>query len=293
MQLNGVLVPIVTPFDEQGELNVQALRELVAHFLEAGVGGIAACGTTGEYYALSEAERETVLRTVRESIGDNALAIAGINDLSTAGVIRRAEQAKAMGYQLLMLAPPVYSLPGQREVLAYYREIASATDLPIILYNFPARVGVEIAVETVAELAKIPNIVAIKESSGDFSRALALLQLSDPGFQVVCGCDDQAADFLFWGVRAWISGAANVFPAEQARMIAAAEAEDWSRVRAMMRAMLPAIQDMESGDYNQKAKLGCSRHDIAVGDVRGPLQPLEAAAAATFLDSLKRFASNA
>jgi 4-hydroxy-tetrahydrodipicolinate synthase len=167
--------------------------------------------------------------------------------------------------------------------------VAHATSLPIIMYNFPARVGVEIGIEAVAELSKIPNIVAIKESSGNFSRALALIKAELPGFEVICGCDDQAADFLFWGVRSWISGGANVFPGEQSAMIDAALKGEWEKVKSMMTAMLPSIQAMESGDYNQKAKLGCRRHGIDVGPVRQPLLPLSDADAKAFCDLLDQY----
>nr|WP_298249240.1 4-hydroxy-tetrahydrodipicolinate synthase [uncultured Halomonas sp.] len=286
MKLEGVLVPIVTPFGADGDIDLEALRELTARFLEAGVAGIVACGTTGEYYALSETEREAVLTTVRESLGNEALAVAGINSLSTREAVTRARQAEELGYQALMLAPPAYVLPSQDEIVAHYEEVIAATSLPIILYNFPDRTAVNIEVETVARLARMPQIVGIKESSGDFSRALQLIGLEGDGFQVVCGCDDQAADFLFWGVRSWISGAANVFPAEQAQMIEAARKEDWIAVRNLMQEMLPAIQDMEGGDYNQKAKLGCRRHGVEVGPVRAPLRPVSATDEKVFLDTL-------
>lgn len=286
MKLEGVLVPIVTPFGADGSVDVKALRELTALFLDAGVTGIVACGTTGEYYALSESEREVVLTTVRETLGEDALAVAGINSLSTNEAVTRARQAEAMGYQALMLAPPAYVLPSQDEIVAHYEEVIAATSLPIILYNFPDRTAVNIEVETVARLSRMPQIIGIKESSGDFSRALQLIGLENEGFQVVCGCDDQAADFLFWGVRSWISGAANVFPAEQAQMIEAAKREDWVAVRDLMQGMLPAIQHMEGGDYNQKAKLGCSRHGVEVGPVRAPLRPISAADEKAFMGTL-------
>ncbi|WNK19745.1 4-hydroxy-tetrahydrodipicolinate synthase [Halomonas piscis] len=286
MKLNGILVPIVTPFGADGSVDFDALKALVAKFLDAGVGGVVACGTTGEYYALDESERDGVLRTVRNAVGEQALAVAGINSLSTGEAVKRAKQAEALGYEVLMLAPPAYVLPNQDEIVAHYEEVAVNTALPIVLYNFPDRSAVNIEIDTVARLAKMPKIIGIKESSGDFSRAIALMELNDESFQVVCGSDDQAADYLFWGARSWISGGANVFPAEQVQMLKAAEQGDWDQVRAIMRAMMPAIRDMEGGDYNQKAKLGCMRHGIDVGQVRLPLCPVSDADARSFVDSL-------
>lgn len=271
MQMEGVLVPIITPFDENGKVNVKALNDLVNHFIDCGVSGIVACGTTGEYYALTEDERVTVLKTVIDAVDSRVTTIAGINALATETSIRYAEQAKELGYDGLMLAAPPYSLPEQAGIIAHFKTVAKATSLPIVMYDFPSRVGVQIAVETVVELAKVPNIVGIKESSGDFNRGLALLQLNIPDFEIISGSDDMAADFLFWGAKGWISGGANVFPKEQADLAKAVKAGRWDEVRALMSAMYPVIQSMESADYNQKAKFGCYRHGIEAGGVRLPL----------------------
>jgi 4-hydroxy-tetrahydrodipicolinate synthase len=282
MQTQGVFVPIVTPFDADNKVDLDALKKLVERCIEQGVAGIVACGTTGEYYALSEEEREQVLRCVAQVGRGRTALVAGANALSTQGAIERAQQAAALGYEALMLSAPAYSLPSQAEVVAHFRTVAEASALPIIMYNFPARIGVEIGFDAVVELSQLPKIIGIKESSGNFSRALVLIKADLPNFDVICGCDDQAADFLFWGVRGWISGGANVFPGEQAAMIKAADAGDWDLVKAQMSAMLPVIQAMESGDYNQKAKLGCRRHGIDVGSVRQPLLPLNAEDAQAF-----------
>lgn len=289
MNLNGILVPIVTPFDANNQLNEAALERLVECFIEAGVGGIVACGTTGEYYALSAQERRRVLEIVANTGRGRTTLIAGVNSMSPAEAISRIREAEELGYEALMLSPTPYSLPGQNEVVAYFKEVAAATELPIVMYNFPARIGIQIELESVYELAKVKNIVGIKESSGNFSRVVTMVNANLPDFQVVCGCDDQAADFLFWGVRSWISGGANVFPAEQVQMLKAAEQGDWDSVRRMMAAMLPAIAAMESGNYNQKAKLGCVRHGIDVGSVRLPLLPVEAQERDDFLAQINAY----
>jgi len=288
MKIDGVLVPIVTPFTADNQVDTVTLQALIEKFIEAKVAGIVVCGSTGEYYALTEHERAAVLGTAAKAAKGRITLIAGINSLSPQDAIARAKQAQDLGYEGLMLSPAPYSLPQQHEIMAYYKAVASETSLPIIMYNFPARVGVAMSVDTVAELSKVPNIVGIKESSGDFSHALALIHAGLGDFQIIAGCDDQAADFLFWGVRSWISGGANVFPAEQAQMLEAAAREDWGRVRTLMNAMYPVIQAMEAGNYNQKAKLGCRRHGLNVGNVRLPLQPLspeEARAFETLLDA--------
>ncbi|HET8554560.1 MAG TPA: dihydrodipicolinate synthase family protein [Rhodanobacteraceae bacterium] len=282
MQLDGIYVPLVTPFDADGALDTATLEALVEAMIDKGVAGLAACGTTGEYYALDDAERTQVLETVHRVAAGRIGLIAGIGDLSSRRSLERAAEAAAIGYDSLLLSPPPYSLPDQAGIRAHFEHAAGHCELPIIIYNFPARTGVNVAFDTVAALAAHPNIIGIKESSGDFSQALRMLQADLPDFQVICGCDDQPADFFFWGAKAWIAGAGNVFPGEQVALHAAAMAGDWDRVRALMRAMYPALHSMESGDYNQKAKAGCLNGTLDVGDVRLPLLPLDATARQAF-----------
>ncbi|MBZ0224026.1 MAG: 4-hydroxy-tetrahydrodipicolinate synthase [Dokdonella sp.] len=284
MRFDGIYVPLVTPFDGKGDIDQRKLETLVEAMLGKGVAGLVACGTTGEYYALSDTERSLVLQTVQRVAGQRVTLIAGIGDFSTRGSIERAAQAKALGYDALMLSPPPYSLPAQDGIRAHFEQAAAHCALPIILYNFPARTGVNIEFDTVAALARHPNIVAIKESSGNFSQALRMLQAGFTDFEVICGCDDQPIDYFFWGARAWIAGAANVFPGEQVALHKAARAGDWERARELMRAMYPALHSMESGDYNQKAKAGCLNASLDAGEVRLPLLPLDPAERQAFVD---------
>lgn len=283
MNINGILVPIVTPFDNNGDVDTETLTTLVESFIDKGVVGIVACGTTGEYYTFSDAERELVLTTIAEAAAGKATLVSGINSLSTDHSIELAKQAKELGYDGLMLSAPPYSLPEQDGVIAHFEKVADASDLPIVMYNFPDRVGVSIEFDTVAHLAKHPNIVGVKESSGDFSHALRMLQANFDNFDVVCGCDDQPVDFFFWGAKSWIAGAANVFPEEQVALFNATQQGDWDKAKQIMSDMYPAIHSMESGNYNQKAKAGCLKGSVEVGSVRVPLTAMPEDEKAEFL----------
>ena len=293
MNINGILVPIVTPFDNNGNVDAQKLTALVEAFIDKGVAGIVACGTTGEYYTFSDAERELVLTTIAEAAknkgAENKVTlIAGINSLSTDHSIELAAQAKTLGYDGLMLSATPYSLPEQDGIIAHFEKVADASELPIIMYNFPDRVGVAIEFDTVAHLAKHPNIVGVKESSGDFSHALRMLQADFDDFEVVCGCDDQPVDFFFWGAKSWIAGAANVFPAEQVALFEATQQGDWDKAKQIMSEIYPAIHSMESGNYNQKAKAGCLNGTMDVGSVRVPLTDMPADEKSEFLALLSK-----
>ena len=288
MNIHGILVPIVTPFDDSGDIDTQKLTDLVTAFIDKGVAGIVACGTTGEYYTFSDDERQTVLTTIAQAAKDKVTLIAGINSLSTDHSIALAAQAKDLGYDGLMLSATPYSLPEQDGIIAHFEKVADASALPIIMYNFPARVGVAIEFDTVAHLARHPNIIGIKESSGDFSHALRMLQADFEDFEVVCGCDDQPVDFFFWGAKSWIAGAANVFPEEQVALFNATQAGDWDKAKQLMSQIYPAIHSMESGNYNQKAKAGCLKGTMDVGSVRVPLTDMPADEKTAFLDLLSK-----
>ena len=286
MNTNGILVPLVTPFTSSGAIDYSALTTLINSLLEAGVHGIIVCGTTGEYYTFSDEERQELMAFIAKTVGDKAQLIAGVNDTYTAGSIKKALAAKALGYKGLMLAPPTYCLPQEHEIIHHFKTVSEQVGLPIIMYNFPARCGVEISIEAVKELSRDSNIVGIKESSGDFTRALTLLNAGLENFEVICGSDDQAADYLFWGARGWVAGAGNYLPRQHVQMIEAALNNDFSRVRDIMASMIPVIQNMESADYNQKAKLGCAHVGIPVGEVRPPLLPISAADKDAFIQAL-------
>ena len=202
MKLTGLLVPIVTPFTSNDTIDFDALKTLINTLIDAGVRGIIACGTTGEYYALTAEERHVLMAFIADTVGERALLIAGVNDTYTKGSIEKAEAAKALGYKALMLAPSIYCLPQEEEIILHYRSVADATDMPIIMYNYPARSGVEISIDAVKALSQHPNIVGLKESSGDFTRALTLLNASLENFDLsqVSLPSSQRPIIKYWGL---------------------------------------------------------------------------------------------
>ncbi len=286
MLLEGVYVPVVMPLDDRDELDLATYARVIEFCLDAGVAGIVSGGTTGEYYAHTVDERVQALATARDAAAGRAQLVAGCNAGSTREASGLAVTARDLGYEALMLAAPATSLPSQTELAAHFAAVADAGELPTILYNYPARAGVELGYECLDLLADHPGIVAIKESSGDFSRFLQLRSRYAGRITVICGSDDQAADYFFWGVRAWLAGTANVLPEHHVAVVEAANSGDHERARALFDAFLPFVQNMESGSYNQKAKLGLTHRGIACGPVRMPLGPLDADTAAGFLATL-------
>jgi 4-hydroxy-tetrahydrodipicolinate synthase len=284
MQLEGVYTPVVTPFDEHGEIEFETLTRVIEHQVQHGVRGIVSCGTTGEYYACTFDERVALMTHTRDVAQGEAQLVAGCNSGSTREVIRLGTAARELGYDALLLSAPHTSLPSQAELGAHYSAVASGVGLPIVLYNYPARAGVEIGFEALDVIADLPEIVAIKESSGDFSRFLSLRRRYRGRIEVMCGSDDQAVDYFSWGVRSWLAGTANVLPRQHVAVLDAALRGDHALAHRLFEGMLPWVQDMESGSYNQKAKLGLAHVGIECGPVR---QPLLALAPETVAENLR------
>ncbi len=280
MELEGVYVPIVTPFDTNDEIDLDVYATVIEHCLAAGVKGLVTAGTTGEYYALSADERLQTFIHARDVVAGRAQLVAGCNAGSTKESIRFAVAACELGYDAVMLAAPPTSLPSQRELAAHFAAVASGGGLPVILYNYPARAGVEIGFDCLDAVADNPAIIAIKESSSDFSRFLAMRRRYADRLTIMCGSDDQAVDYFAWGVRSWLAGTANALPRHHVAVMNRANNGDIAGARALFDALLPWVQACESGSYNQKAKLALLQQGIDCGPVRSPLLPMLAEAEA-------------
>ncbi len=285
MKLEGIYPAIVTPFDANDRVDLEAFGRLLDFVITGGVKGIAVLGSTGEFYACSQAERSEILAFAKQAVGGRAQLIAGTNAASTRDVVANSREALALGYDAVLLAPPYYSLPSQPELTKHFRAVLDDVDIPVVLYNYPARAGVEIGYEVLDAIVEHPNLIGIKESSGDINRLHGLLSRYGhlgEGFTVCCGGDDQAFEYFSWGVRAWIGGGASFVPREHVEVLAAAQAGDLALARARMQQLMPLLQSLESGKYTQKVKLGCALAGIPVGETRAPLFPLDPAERAEF-----------
>ncbi len=208
----GAGVAIITPMNADGSVNFEKYRELIDWQIENGTDAIITCGTTGESSTLDHEEHVAVIRTAVEQTAGRVPVIAGTGSNDTAYGIKLSLEAKALGVDGLLLVTPYYNKASQRGLIAHYTAIADAADLPIILYNVPSRTGVNIQPATVAELAKHPHIVAIKEASGSISAVAEIASLCD--IDIYSGNDDQIVPFLALGGKGVISVLSNVVPQE-------------------------------------------------------------------------------
>ncbi|MFM2346367.1 MAG: 4-hydroxy-tetrahydrodipicolinate synthase [Pseudomonadota bacterium] len=275
MKLEGILPALVTPFDASGAVDHDMLASVVQHQLQAGVNGFVALGSTGEYYALDNAERCQVLRTVREAAGPGATLVANVNGASTREVIGQVRQTIEQGYTNILMAPPYYALPSQDELLAHYQKVLETfPEINVILYNYPVRTNVEVGSGVMAALADHPRVIGIKESSGSLLRAIEIGEQYKGRLQLSCGSDDQALDFFIWGATSWICGPANCFPELTVEFYRQFAAGDLAGAQAVMRRLFPVMASMEAGKFIQKVKYGCELAGFRAGAAREPLLPL-------------------
>lgn len=274
-RIEGVYTPVVTPFHDDESNDEAAFTTVVERQLDAGVAGIVVGGTTGEYHAMSIEERCSQLESASSIVGERAQLIAGCNTGATRDVVALAQHARELGYQAIMLSPPPTSLPSQVQLAEHVELSATEGGLPVILYNYPARAGVEFGFDCLDQLADRSDVIAIKESSGDFSRFLAMQRRYAGRIEVMCGTDDQAFDYMMWGgVRSWLAGPANVLPVEHVHFVETMLRGDHELGRAMYSALLPFIQQLETGNYNAKVKAGMIHLGVPAGTVRRPMTPL-------------------
>lgn len=275
MQFDGIYTPLVTPYRDDFTLNGAALAETVEFLVGAGVHGIIVAGTTGEYYAQGPEERIELMGRVRTLVGDRLPLIVGTGAMRTEDSILYAEAARNAGADALLVATPPYACPTGREIALHALAIDRAANLPVILYNYPGRMSVNMDEECLDRLGRSPNFCAIKESSGDPNR-LHMLARDYPHIALSCGMDDQALEFFAWGARSWVCAGSNFAPEAHIALHRACIREgDFTKGRAIMSAMLPLMRVLEQGGkFVQCIKHGLTMRGIDAGPPRRPLQPL-------------------
>ncbi|MEO1048878.1 MAG: dihydrodipicolinate synthase family protein [Pseudomonadota bacterium] len=275
MQFEGIYTPIVTPYFADFSLNEAALAQTVDHLIAAGVHGIIVAGTTGEYYVQSAEERIELMGRVKALIADRVPMIVGTGAMRTEDSVIFAEAAVKAGADALLVATPPYAYPTGREIALHALAIDRAANLPIMLYNYPGRMSVNMDEDCLDRLGRSPNFCAIKESSGDPNR-LHMLARDYPHIALSCGMDDQALEFFAWGARSWVCAGSNFAPEAHIALYQACVVDgDFTRGRAIMSAMLPLMRVLEQGGkFIQCIKHGLTLRGIDAGPPRKPLQPL-------------------
>ena len=210
----GIIPPIITPLTDDGEVNYPVLRQMVNHLIDNGVHGLFPLGTTGEFYAFDDDTYRKILETVKDETRGRVPVYGGANHITTRGVIRLVKICEEVGVDAVSILTPMFVSQTQDELYAYYKEIAESTSLPIILYNNKPKTNVTITPATVAKLAEIDNIVAVKDSTGDMTNAAEYIRLTrdNDNFHVLMGRDTLIHAALCYGATGAIASCANVAP---------------------------------------------------------------------------------
>jgi 4-hydroxy-tetrahydrodipicolinate synthase len=276
MRFEGIYTPIITPFANNGEIDWDVYAEVIDWQIENGVAGVIVGGSTGEFYALSKEERIQQFKFAAERINNRVEFMAGVNDIRVDECLDISMAAVDAGAKSLLVAAPPYSLPSEEELAHHVIAIAKATELPIMLYNYPGRTGVEMGEDFLSIVAKNPLVAAIKESSGDYSR-LPLLSNNYPSIELAVGGEEQVLEFAAWGAKSWVCATANFFPSECVQLMdILGKQSDFEKGRALMSAFMPLMQALEQGGkFLQCVKLGCEQQGRPGGKVRLPLLPIE------------------
>lgn len=274
MKFEGIIPPIITPFNDDRSVDEKGYPVLIEHLIENGVHAIIVGGTTGEFYALSKQERIRQFHFANEIINSRVPLICGVNDITTEGACDYAKAARKAGADGLLVAAPYYSVPTEKELASHCLAIDRAADLPILLYNYPGRTGTEMGADFLSRVGQRKNFAAIKEASGDINR-VHLIAREFPQIELSCGADDQALEFFVWGASSWVTALANFLPAETVAFYNTCAIEnDFVKARALMSALLPLTTVLErGGKFVQCAKFGCEFFGLPAGPVRNPMKP--------------------
>jgi 4-hydroxy-tetrahydrodipicolinate synthase len=268
--LGNVLTAIVTPFRPDGSVDFDSFQRLARQLVENGSDGLVVSGTTGESPNLTDDERVDLFRAALEAVGEEATVVAGTGTYSTAHSVHLTEQAHELGVDAFLVVTPYYNKPPQRGIVAHFAEIARVSDKPIVVYNIPARVVVNIEPETISRLAEIPTVRAVKQANDDLAQAKHIV---DTGLDLYAGDDNLVQPFLELGGIGGVCVHTHVVGPQVAAQVKAFLSGDADRAREIDRELDPIYEllKVQSNPIPIKAALNLLGHDV--GGHRLPIPP--------------------
>jgi 4-hydroxy-tetrahydrodipicolinate synthase len=272
----GAGVALITPFKENGEVNFEKLEELVEEQIAGGTDAIIACGTTGESSTMTHEEDDEVIRFICKKVNHRIPVIAGTGSNCTREVVSKSIAAEKAGADGLLVVTPYYNKATQKGLIQHFTTIANAVSIPVILYHIPGRTGVTMKPETIVTLCReVPNIVGVKEASGDFSAIAEIMHLSGGEIDVYSGNDDQIVPLLAMGGKGVISVLSNVAPRQTHEICASFFRGDVETSRRMQLEALPLINALFCEVNPIPVKAAMNLMGKEVGPMRLPLTTME------------------
>ena len=283
--LGEVLTAVVTPFDRDGQVDYEAFSRLLLHLLDHGSDGFVVVGTTGEAPTLSDDERLELFRVALDTVGDRGTVVAGTGTYSTAHSVHLTEQAHELGVDGFLVVTPYYNRPPPRGIVEHFKAIAAVSDKPIAVYNIPARVGLNIEPETMAKLAEIPTVRAVKQANDDVDQARRILEL---GLDLYAGDDNLIQPFLELGGVGGVCVHTHVVGPQVKEQVRAARSGDLERARQIDEELGPSYELLRvaPNPIAIKAALRLLGHDV--GGHRLPLVEATSEEEARVRDCLER-----
>jgi len=273
MDFGRLITAMITPFTETDEVNYDEAKRIAQYLIENGSDAIVVTGTTGESPTLTKEEKFKLYAAVKDAVGGKAKVIAGTGTYNTRESISLTQEAEKLGVDGVMLVAPYYNKPCQNGLKAHFQAIAEATGLPIMLYNIPGRTGINLLPETVAELARIPNIIAIKEASGNLDQVSALLSLVPDDFKVYSGDDSLTLPMLSLGCHGIVSVASHIVGPKIKEMIENYLAGKVEAAARLHRELMPVFKGLFITTNPVPVKTAMALKGFQVGSVRLPLVP--------------------
>ncbi|MDC3414008.1 4-hydroxy-tetrahydrodipicolinate synthase [Terrihalobacillus insolitus] len=274
MNFGQVLTAMVTPFDQNGELDLVATKGLVNYLIANGSNGLVIAGTTGESPTLSHEEKLQLFRFVVQEVNGRVPVIAGTGSNNTKASIELTKEAEAIGVDAIMLVTPYYNKPSQEGLYQHFQTIAESTTLPIMLYNIPGRSVINMEPETIIRLSQMENIVSIKEASGDLDRVTEIISKTPNDFSLYSGEDSQTLPTLAVGGTGIVSVASHVIGNEMQEMVHCFRKGDVANAAAIHQYIFPMMKALFAAPSPTPVKEALNRIGVPVGSVRLPLIPL-------------------
>jgi len=275
MKLQGVYTALVTPFNKDGSVNEKALRELVDFQIAQGISGLVPVGTTGESPTLTHQEHHRVIEIVIEQTGGRVPVIAGTGSNSTREAIALTRNAKAAGADYTLQVTPYYNKPSQEGLYRHFTAVAEEVDLPVIIYNIPGRTGKNIENETMFRLAEHPNIVGVKEASGNLAQMMDVIAQTDENFSVLSGDDNLGLPLIAAGGDGIVSVASNLIPRQMEEMVNLLLQGKIAEGRALHYTLLPLFKGMFLDTNPIPVKYAMAKAGHMEEVFRLPLCPME------------------
>lgn len=279
-ELGRLLTAMVTPLNEAGEVDFSRAGELALRLLAEGSDGVVVSGTTGESPTLSDDEKVALFRAVVKAVAGRGTVMAGTGTNDTSAAVALSRGAAAAGADALLVVSPYYNKPDQAGLLAHFTAVAAATDLPVVLYNHPGRTGVTIEPATLTELAKLPNVVGVKDSSGSLDLVTAYRLATGPDFVIWSGDDPLTLPYLAVGAHGVISVSSHVAGPQIRRMLEAWQQGDISGARQLHEETYALSKALFCAPSPAPTKYALERCGFGVGGVRLPLVACDASAKA-------------